>query len=334
MAIDHGVSIVCESALDERPISLDVADQEIGDVMSAIARRLGVETNRTGQLFFIGSLRPEDKGVLVTRVGQLSSDEVQQAVNLLLSTQGRAVVVQNGVAVVGDKVAVLALVDEALTKLRDVQRVTWLVQLHVLQVSADDALSLGVNSEVGVRATLDVPGRASGSVHVDSVLAGLRESGDTDVIAEPLCVVNDGQKFRFRAGETFSVSESTLVAGGGQATTQRMQDAGFLVELQMRSRGADDGTLVLSVSDQAVVGTPDRPSLSGYELASELDVISGGTYLVGSTKVTKSSRLQRLGLSLFGQRSETSRVIQLWARVYRVGAVRSQEFDAMRDAAK
>src|SRR5687767_13838600 len=74
LAQETGASIVAEQGLDVRPVSLEVYEQELEDVLGVIARRVGVEVSRTGSLYFIGHLRSEDKGVLVRRATRLNSE--------------------------------------------------------------------------------------------------------------------------------------------------------------------------------------------------------------------------------------------------------------------
>ena len=101
VAREAGISVVVEDDLDSKKISLEVSDTPAAEVLELVARRLGVELSRVGGAYFLGELRPEDRAVYVRRVRRLSSEELQAAVEVLISDNGRVTAYPDGLVVVG-----------------------------------------------------------------------------------------------------------------------------------------------------------------------------------------------------------------------------------------
>ena len=148
------VSIVAEAGLDQSPVTLDVIDVPVDEVLGVIARRLGVQVTRTGSIYFLGSLRPEDKGVLVRRVRRLSANELSDSVSVLLSQNGSVRAHEDGLVIVGDRVEVLARVVELLDRIERADTSSWVVQLHLVQLSdralADWGLDVEPAADIGL----------------------------------------------------------------------------------------------------------------------------------------------------------------------------------------
>ena len=156
------VSIVAEGSLDSRAVSIDVREQPVSQVLGIVARRLGVQVQKTKSLYFLGTLRAEDRGVLVRRVRRLASDEIRSAVSVLLSSNGRSESYQDGLLVVGDTVEVLGRVNELLDSIEATDSPTWVVQYHVVSWSDSSLRDFGFD----VRPAADVAlafGAASGN---------------------------------------------------------------------------------------------------------------------------------------------------------------------------
>jgi hypothetical protein len=74
-----GTSVVCQADLDTQPVTLDLVDTPVAEAIGVVARRLGVSASRTGNVFFLGISRPEDRGVLVRKVRRLSKEDLAAA---------------------------------------------------------------------------------------------------------------------------------------------------------------------------------------------------------------------------------------------------------------
>lgn len=261
--------------------------------------------------------------MFVTRLGDLPAGDVLGVVNLLLSDFGRASVSADGLVVVGDKVEVLGRVAEAVAAIRKQVRSRWLVQLHILDVSASDVRSLGVEGQATLTASASSRGSGAVSGVADLALKSLRDASTSRVLSEPLCLVNEGLPYTFSSGESFSLVEQTTIPGvtGAITTGQKLQQAGFDLSITVRSLGDGNAVLTATVKDQVVIGTADRPRLRGYSLGSTLDVVSGETYLIGSAVRSEVGATSKWGLSFGSGSTAGRRVVQVYARVYRVGSL-------------
>jgi type II secretory pathway component GspD/PulD (secretin) len=77
-----GVSVIVESGLESKTITMEVRDQPISDVLNFVARRFGVNVRNHGNLYYIGALQPDDRGVLVRRVRRLSKDQLAEVLQV------------------------------------------------------------------------------------------------------------------------------------------------------------------------------------------------------------------------------------------------------------
>ncbi len=320
MAELSGVSIVVEEALEERLVSLEVVDQTIGDVLAMVARRLSTQTTRTGNLYFLGQLRTEDRGVFVTKVGHVDPVELQGVAELLLSTDGRAHVSADGVCVVGDKVEVLTRIAEAMELIRGIERDVWLLQLHILSFDTSESEKLGISAGLRGAATASA-GRALSSgafVTLDAALEAANAGSRSSVVAQPLYLLNEGQAVKYHRGSKIPVRES--IAGDRTVSqSYKYVDVGLRIDLAIAGLSLDDAVLTVGIANERVTSyEDDAPVIDGTEFATEIDVQSGGEYLVTSYDevIETSEWWQWLG---FGRgKARRTTVSQVWLRAYRV----------------
>ena len=94
-----GISIVCDQAIDALPVNVNVTETAVEDVLSAVARRAGVDITEQGGVFYLGALKPQDRAILVRKVKRLTADEIKDMVETLASEVGRvAAPVEKGFA--------------------------------------------------------------------------------------------------------------------------------------------------------------------------------------------------------------------------------------------
>lgn len=219
-----GVSIVVEDSLDDRTITLDVVDQAVDDVLAGVARRLGVQVTRTGDLYFLGELRPEDKGVLVRRVPRLSVDAIREAIGTLSSENGRVVVDSDGLVVVGDRVEVLRRVEEMIDELERAESRVWVVQLYVVGLTrrAIDDLGIDFAPAADVAVTFATANDPMAVLNLNAALSALfdyeQSGGEISTLASPTFVVRDGTEGHTFVGETIPVPRRS-VGQSGDVTT-------------------------------------------------------------------------------------------------------------------
>jgi len=334
LASQSGVSIVVQESLENSLVSLEVRDQDIGDVIATVGRRLGTEVTRTGDLYFIGDLRPEDRGVYVTRLGDLPPDDLSQIAALLLSETGRSFVSESGVAVVADKVEVLSRVAEAFEKVKTRDRDTWLIQFHVVETSANHEEQVGAESSANFGLSVSYPGGGGAFGALDVALENVRDAGSSVLVAEPVYLVNDGQAVSYVRGQEFPVTTTTTSREGFVQTSVDYQSVGSTIEASIRSLGGDAAVLTVAIDDQRLTeeNISGFPIIDGYQFRDVVDVVSGGTYLLTTFNRKESSEAERLGWSVFRRDSFSVTVSQVWCRVYRVGS-KGVEADVFGEAA-
>lgn len=329
--VDTGVSVVVAEGLENRELWLDIDGQPLAEVIEMMARRLGVEVTRPREnLWYVGALKSEDRGVYVTQLGEVSREDATAAAGLLLTEVGRVHVTQTGLVIVGDAVAVLAKVDEVFETIRAAVRTRWVVQLHLIQTTRTEVERIG--AEVTADVTIDalkVLGSGTGVQNwgafadLTANLSATRSGSTSRVVAEPVYLLNEYSTVNYHRGESVPVQES--IAGDRTVSTStRFVDVGLQIEVSMRGLKGDGGVMSLRVADERVTDVRDgQPVVSGYEYNGETDVESGGVYLLATLE---TSEVKRGWWSLTGIGRTYDRgdyVSQVWARVYRVGATQT-----------
>lgn len=140
------ISIICDQSLDETPVTIDVKDVPLPDVLSAVSRRMSVDLTQQGNLYYVGSLKPEDRGVLVRKVRRLSADDLNKTVQVLLTEMGRAAAYSDGLLVVGDRVRVLQRINAMLDQVESSEANTWVIQLYLISIQDTLSRELGVET--------------------------------------------------------------------------------------------------------------------------------------------------------------------------------------------
>jgi len=340
LAVKGKCSIVCAENLDEKKVTLDVQSETVEAIIDAMARRCGVQVNRTGNLFFVGQLRPEDKAVLVRRVRRLPPEEVRRAISIFTSggganaAAGAVEVYPGGLVVVGDRVEVLRRVDAMLDEVEAVPGVAWVCQLHLVDLSRSLAHDLGVDVTPAVEISLAFAQGSAGIVDaaqkgwalrgaLDAVIRAAQSNGGASVVADPLLLMVDGQPGQWQRGDRIPVPRArrTENAGGTETVTDYdYVNAGLLVTTKLREAGQDVGVLDIEIQRSTLTGfRGEAPQTSTDNFKTQCQVESGGVYLLGSlSSEARSSRADGPGVSIGHKADQEDRIVQVWARVYRV----------------
>ena len=150
---------MADSRLDGRTVTLEVQGETVASILGVVARRMGVDVTQQGTLYYLGQLRAEDRGLLVRRVRRLTSDEVSQAIENLMSEVGRVLTVADGLVVVGDRVEVLQRIEALIEQIDRTEVVTWVVQLYVAELTRSPCqimIDAGVRQPADVQDLLDL----------------------------------------------------------------------------------------------------------------------------------------------------------------------------------
>lgn len=304
-------------------MTLEVVEVSIDDVVAMVARRLGTQSTESGGLYFIGKLRPEDRGTLVRRVPELSREDAVSVSRLFASDNGRSTVTGGGLLIAGDTVEVLSRMSEVMDAIQELDRVVWVAKLHVLAIDSQDVDRFGLTSSAGVRGSLFASSLGlvtpAAQVTLESALEAVERSSASRVMAQNMFVLNDGQRGTYQRGQRVPITESIIVEQRVSEST-RLIDVGFNVEIEVASLDEGDAVLRLRVADERVVEVRDgQPVIDGFTYSGETDVVSGETYLVAELDVSSRDRSawSRLG---FGRSSGVrSSVAQIWVEVFRLG---------------
>ena len=93
-----------------------------------LGRRLNCRATRIGNVWFLGAIAPEDRGVLVRSVRRLKAEELTKVCTLFASEVGRQVAFEDGLVVVADRVEVLQRLVQALDQLEATPAGCWVVR--------------------------------------------------------------------------------------------------------------------------------------------------------------------------------------------------------------
>lgn len=331
------VSVVTQSSLDDKPVTLELHQATADDIFSALARRYGVKVAKIGTIYYLGDSITEDKAVLVRQVRRLDSASVLQAVSTVQSVDGKSTCTPDGLLVLGDHVEILARVNELLDKVEASPLDSWLCQVHVLTLSDQDAHNIGLdlNPSLDLGAQMSIASGQSSPTWSANATASLKDiihtaktSTKSSVDAQPFFLCVDGVKSSQSDTTTIPVPTQTISGGSGQAagtaTTSSFQnsDIGFKCDVTVHYLGKEKATLALNLDMRRLIGYVNNtaPISAGQTFITTASVQSGGVYLIGElSNASHSDTLANLG----GTRSQADHsrsITQIWVRVFRIAS--------------
>lgn len=279
-------------------------------------------------MFFVGNLRPEDRGLLVRRVRRLSASDLEKSIEVFRSESGRASVYPDGLCVVGDKVEVLERVNELFDRIESADAGTWVVQFFLLSISDTDerALALDVTPAASLSAAVasapidKLRSTGAASATLTALLHAVDSSGTSHVVATPLLLVADGGSGSVVRGQTIPVPQTTVSAEGTVTTTGYTNvQVGLTINAAVREVSAGSADLKSDVKLSTVDGyVQSSPIQSNSEVQSEEVVSSGGVYLLGQVEETSTAESQTGGFRIGSDKTQQRDTLQVWARIFRV----------------
>jgi len=339
LADQAGVSVVADAKLDGATVSLDVSGAPVSAVLAAVSRRLGVEASQVGGVWYIGELRPEDRGVLVRKVRRLGKEELAAALLTLQSEHGRSATFEDGLVVVGDTLAVLQRVNALLDQVDSAPSWSWVVQLHVIAVDAGRSHELGFDitpaADLAVKlaamsgsggAALAAGASSGATVHasLSAMLQAAREDRGLRMEAEPMVLCIDGVKATVSKGVRVPITQRSISPEGTSTVSSiTFQQTGLVASVLIRDLGESRGRLDLhfELSDILSSSSEGLPTTSVEGLDTTATIASGGYYLLGMLNRSDRSEVLSgpLKSKLAGAKSASS--IQIWATVFRIAGV-------------
>jgi type II secretory pathway component GspD/PulD (secretin) len=326
VATEAEVSVVVEESLDDRTVSIEIRDEPIDVVIGYVARRLGVEMSRAGNLYFLGAVKPEDKGVLVRRVSRLPADQVKQAIATLATEASNMVVDVDGLCVVSDRIEVLRRVHDMIDAINSAQNRTWVVQLYLVGLSqrAVDDLGVQFDPRLSLGATLSVPGSTGLTMEaaLDAVLQYEQVRSDVDTVASPTFVLRDGVASRVFVGDRIPVPRRAI-SDQGTSTVQGFDqvEAGLSIECEVREAGTLEAILRLAIERSRIKGFVEgSPAVGTENFETQAVVGRSGVYMLGELCRSDSEQTEGGNFRFGSRESQSFDVIQFWARVDTVGS--------------
>ncbi len=326
------ISVICEDTLDEKLVSIDVVDTDVGEVLSGVARRFNADIIVQGDLYYIGNLKMDDRGYLVRKVKRLSKDSIKEVVTAMLSEMGRVFVNDDGLIVAGDSLRVLKQVDSMLTSVERQPANTWILQMYLITTTDKATKNFGFETEayldishIGELDTSAAFAQGVTKVIADSefraILNIARDSERYRIDAEPMMLLVDGGKASIRDGEKIAVPMKTVSDMGTVSTTgYEFVDTGIITTVSLREMSRRTASCDISVELTQVTGYVEEfPITAGQTFSTTAILESGGTYLIGSIS-KKSVTNEKNGqlLNMYMKKGNNDVAMSIWVRCYKI----------------
>lgn len=342
---ETGLSFVAEASLDDSSVTVQAENVTINELMNMISRRIGVEVHRAGDIYYVGAFRAEDRALLVRRVRRLEADDINEAIGVLLSADGRVTVYDDGLVVIGDKLQVLTRINQLLDQVESAEAAIWAVQLWLVSLTDAALTDIGMD----VTPSLDVAvafahGSAVGATTatlnggLDAVLNAAEEQTDTKLVVEHLALIRDGVEHTFFEGTEYPVRvQRTSNEGTATTTDVTFVSTGLDITGNLREFTAETARLNVKIDLSEVISVVDgfAPQTGVTRFDAETIVQSGGVYLLRSHRTTNQSLVNSALLRPGLREEDRARTVQLWARARRVGGpVNERTSDVRSEAAR
>lgn len=322
-----GASVITSEDIDERRLTASIKNQSLDSIIEFVSRRYRMQVIRTGSMYYIGDLLPEDKGVLVRKVRKLDAKGLSMAISNLLSEYGRCSTYDDGLCVVSDKVKVLNKVDIMLSSLESEELNSWVVQVYLISARDKDFKNLGLDTTLQAELSFNTVNRNGVRSHGEYssiILSGLLKSDRTNeninIIAKPLFVIVDGAKTKFYVGESYPVAKKSVSdAGTVQTTGYEYIPVGLTIDVGLREVSRSLARISLSVELSNVIGFVDEiPITDEQRFNTEAVCQMQGVYLLGSLRKQQVNNSQKGLIPTLFQEEKVNTTIQVWAKLYRI----------------
>ena len=331
----YKVGMVYSEQLGPKTITAEFKDTDFQSVLNVVSRQLGVDIVRVGNTYFVGTLRPQDRGILVRRVLGYDVDSLRSIVNAMISQQGKSSVMSNSVVVATDHESVIRRIAEMLDYLDTVESDTWIVQLCFVLLRKDALLQAGfdVTSSGTISYNISENSLDLKDFKIDGLLNLASSSSFADIYASPMLLVRDGSTGIWQDGQRVPIPRKT-VSSEGTVTTNGYDyvDAGFMVDATVKqSRIGGRLTLKIEMSDiKSYVEEAPVTTQSVYNI--DVDLIPNKLYLLGELTQFKVLDQQQNVLNLSTDRGKT--VLQVWGQLYRISGDSKESFRLYKDREK
>ncbi len=314
---------------------MELKQATVDDILSTLARRYGVKVVHVGGIYYLGEARSEDKSIYVRKVMRLDAKTSVNAAQTLTSNEGKVMVTDDGLLIVGDQTDSIVRIAEMFDRVEASPLDSWLCQIHVITLADSDSHNIGLDLnpslDLGARMSI-ASGQASPTWSADATMAlkdiihTAKSSTKSSVDAQPFFVCLDGFQAKQSATDSIPIPTQT-VSGAGSATAStttsfQNSDIGFKCDVLIHYLGNDKATLSLNLDMRQVVGYVNNtaPISRGQTFSTQASVQSGGVYLLGElSNAAHASTVANIGDTRH-QAENARSVTQIWARVYRIAA--------------
>lgn len=329
-----GCGVVYGAGADNAELTAEYKKASPDDVMNSISRRFGLELIKINNTYYLGQLKPEDRGYLVRRIKGYDALEIKAAVDAFLSEFGKVNVQKDGLTVVSDREAILNSVIKVLDALEQGSGDTWILQFYLVAIKKELAVAAGADVATSgqvayqiAKASSDTPQENAAADATNFAFATLSQtfngvlSGSSsfmDTKATPMFLLRDGTSGEWQDGKSIPIPRKTT-SQYGVVTTEGFEyiDTGLVLKAKLResSHGA---YLTVDFTDSSIKGYVEyQPILSKACLKTESEIQSGKIYLIG--ELNKRDDGSGVSNILDFSKSDGFSNIQLFCRAYRVG---------------
>lgn len=315
----YSVGMVYSETLADKEITAEFKDTDLLSVLNVVSRQLSVDIVRVGNTFFVGSLRPEDRGILVRKVLGQDASSLVQVCNSMISSNGKVSVTTDCVVVAADHESVIRRFSEMLDYLDTVESDTWIVQLCFVVLRKDALIEAGMDTTTSGTLSYNISENTFDlkDFKIDGLISVLNTSNFADIYSSPMLLCRDGQVSKWQDGQRVPIPKK-VVSDYGTVTTTGFDyvDTGFSVDASVKqSRIGGRLALKIEMSDiKSYVEYAPVTTQSVYQI--DVDLVPDKAYLLGELSTFKVlDTTKNLG---FLSQDKGKSVIQLWGQIYRI----------------
>lgn len=313
------VGMVYSETLADKLVTAEFKDTDLQSVLNVISRQVSVDVVRVGNTFFVGQLRPEDRGVLVRRVYGYDEAQLSKLLDTVKSLNGKSAVLENQILICADHESVLRRLAEVLDFVGEVDRGSWILQFYFVMLRKDALLDAGFDVKSSGTISYNVSENSVDfkNFSIDGFLNAGMSSAYADLYASPMLIIKDGQRGTWRDGERVPIPRKTVSPEGTVSVVgYDYTDTGLnvLCSISETRRG---GLLSLEISISEIKSfVQEAPLTSQSVLTMSADMAPDKVYLLGEMQRYKTYDSQKNTLA-FG-RDEGKTVMQVWAKLYKI----------------
>lgn len=334
-----GDSIVISEKLDNKHISIEIRNKTITEIVSAAARRIGVDVLSISGIHFLGEARVEDRAILTIKVSGLSTDEIREILTTIQSPSGKFTVTSNGIAIIADKVEIITRANQLFRNINQTPQNTWIIQAHIIDdtmshqntagmtldtISADLAYTLATSSNTN-RLALTAQGKALLTYH--------RSLTTSKIIAEPLIIISPGQPASIKAGTRTPIPLRTVSNEGTVSTTGfQYLDTGLILDANIIEAAGDKTILKLDLELSTIEGFIEHaPITSRRYISSTATMQSGGIYIFSAIDDGNTIEDTNGLIGKLTNTRERKSTLYVWIKTYRIGKLAEQKSEPESD---